>query len=116
MVVMGGELKRREKLSARLGDMLSSLYMASGVLKRFHEDGEPMADLPLVEWSCQQLLHQCEAAMHGVIVNFPVRWARIALHIILKPLGIQRYKPNDGLGRKLARILTVPNETRSRLS
>ena len=54
--------------------------------------------------------------MHGVIVNFPVAWARIALHIILKPLGIQRYKPKDNLGRKLARMLTEPNETRSRLT
>ncbi len=116
MAVLGGKLKRKEKLSARLGDMLSYLYLASAVLKRFYEDGEPESDLPLVEWSCQQLLHQCEAAMHGVIVNFPVRWARIALHIILKPLGIQRYKPNDNLGRKLARMLTEPNETRTRLT
>lgn len=116
MMVLGSKLKRKEKLSARLGDMLSCLYMASAVLKRFYEDGEPHMDLPLVEWSCQQLLHQCEAAMHGVIVNFPVRWARVVLHLILKPLGIQRYKPNDDLGRQLARILTEPNETRSRLS
>lgn len=116
MVVLGSKLKRKEKLSARLGDMLSNLYMASAVLKRFYEDGEPEMDLPLVEWSCQYLLNECEAAMHGVIVNFPVRWARVALHAILKPLGIQRYKPNDNLGRKLARILTSPNETRSRLT
>jgi acyl-CoA dehydrogenase len=116
MVVLGSKLKRKEKLSARLGDMLSYLYMTSAVLKRFYEDGEPEVDLPLVEWSCQYLLHQCEGAMHGVIINFPVRWARIALQVILKPLGIQRYKPNDNLGRKLARILTTPNEARSRLT
>lgn len=116
MVILGGKLKRKEKLSARLGDMLSYLYMTSAVLKRYYEDGEPEMDLPVVEWSCQQLLHQCEAAMHGVIVNFPVRWAQIVLHIILKPLGIQRYKPNDNIGRQLARILTSPNETRSRLT
>ena len=51
MAVLGGKLKRKEKLSARLGDMLSSLYLASAVLKRFYEDGEPEADLALVEWS-----------------------------------------------------------------
>lgn len=116
MVVMGGELKRREKLSARLGDMLSYLYMTSAVLKRFHDDGAPEQDIPLVEWSCQQLLHLCEASMHGVIVNFPVKWARIFLHLVLKPLGVQRYKPSDRLGRKLARILTEPNATRTRLT
>ncbi|MBL7478966.1 acyl-CoA dehydrogenase [Legionella bononiensis] len=116
MVVMGGELKRREKLSARLGDMLSCLYMASSVLKRFYEDGEPPADLPLVQWSCQQLLHECEDAMHGVIINFPARWARIVLPLILKPFGNRRHIPNDRLGHKLARMLIEPNETRSRLT
>lgn len=116
MSMLGGKLKRKEKLSARLGDMLSSLYITSAVLKRFYEDGEPESDLALVEWCCQQLLHECEVAMHGAIVNFPVAWARVALHIILKPLGVQRYKPKDMLGRKLARMLTEPNETRSRLT
>ena len=116
MVVLGGELKRREKLSARLGDMLSCLYMASAVLKRFYEDGEPEADLPVVQWSCQQLLHECESAMQGVIINFPARWARVTLHLILKPLGAKRHKPDDKLGHKLARILIEPNETRSRLT
>jgi acyl-CoA dehydrogenase len=116
MVVLGSKLKRKEKLSARLGDMLSYLYMTSAVLKRFYEDGEPEMDLAIVEWSCQYLLHRCEEAMHGVIINFPVRWARLALHMILKPLGMQRYKPDDSLGRKLARILTTPNEARSRLT
>ncbi|MGC1182052.1 acyl-CoA dehydrogenase, partial [Legionella sp.] len=105
MLLLGSDLKRKEKLSSRLGDMLSSLYLASAVLKRFHEDGEPKADLPLVEWSCKHLLHECEVAMHGVITNFPQRWARVVLHLILKPLGNRRNKPDDQLGHKLARIL-----------
>jgi acyl-CoA dehydrogenase len=116
MTFLGGDLKRKEKLSARLGDMLSSLYLVSGVLKRFHEDGEPAADLPVVEWCCQQLLHECETAMQGVIINFPHRWARITLHLILKPLGNRRNKPDDQLGHKLARILIEPGSTRSRLT
>jgi acyl-CoA dehydrogenase len=116
MVVLGGELKRKEKLSARLGDMLSCLYMASAVLKRFYEDGEPQPDLPLVHWSCQQLLHECEVAMHGVIINFPARWARIVLSLIIKPLGNKRHKPTDSLGHKVAKILIEPNDTRTRLT
>ena len=96
--------------------MLSTLYLASAVLKRFHDDGEPKSDLPLVEWSCQQLLYECEIAMHGVIVNFPVSWARFALRLIIKPLGNRRNKPKDLLGHKLARILIEPSETRTRLT
>lgn len=116
MMNLGADLKRKEKLSSRLGDMLSSLYLASAVLKRFHDDGEPKEDLPLVEWCCQQLLHECEMAMNGVITNFPQRWARIALRIILIPFGNIRHKPDDQLGHKLAKILIEPNETRSRLT
>ncbi len=116
MISLGGKLKRKEKISARLGDMLSYLYLTSAVLKRFYEEGEAEADLPLVEWSCQHLLHQCEAAMHGVLVNFPIRWARMALLLLLKPMGMQREKPSDNLGRTLARMLTEPNETRARLT
>ena len=116
MITLGAELKRKEKISARLGDVLSNLYMASGVLKRFYQDGEPDSDLPLVDWSCQQLLHECEVAIQGVIANFPARWARVFLKIILQPIGRQRLQPSDKLGQKLAQILTVPSETRSRLS
>lgn len=116
MMLLGGDLKRKEKLSARLGDMLSSLYMTSAVLKRYQEEGEIKADLPLVELCCQQLLHECEVAMEGVIANFPIRWASIALRVLLKPLGNRRGKPSDQLGHTVARMLTEPCATRSRLT
>ena len=116
MITLGSELKRKEKLSARLGDLLSYLYLASAVLKRFHEDGEPADDLPLVDWSCQQLLHDCELAIQGVIANFPARWSRIILRVILQPFGSQRQKPSDKQGQALARLLIQPSETRTRLT
>ncbi|AHE67273.1 acyl-CoA dehydrogenase [Legionella oakridgensis] len=116
MMTLGATLKRKETLSARLGDMLSYLYVASAVLNRFQQDGEPDADLPLVEWCCQYLLHECESAMRGVIANFPRRWGRAVLRIMLQPLGSRRTKPSDKLGQTVARLLIEPNETRSRLT
>jgi acyl-CoA dehydrogenase len=116
MVVLGGELKRKESISARLGDVLSNLYLTSAVLKRFHDDGELASDLPLVEWSCQQLLYECELAIQGVIANFPVSWARPVLKLYLQPFGSRRYRPSDKLAKKLAHILTTPSEVRSRLT
>jgi acyl-CoA dehydrogenase len=116
MMILGGELKRKEKLSARLGDLLSYLYLASGVLKRFHDDGEPSSDLPIVEWCCQQLLYDCELAIEGIIRNFPKRWARVVLKIILQPFGMQRHKPSDTLGHQLAVLLSEPSEARLRIS
>lgn len=116
MITLGGALKRKEKLSARLGDVLSYLYLVSSVLKRFHDDGETRADLPLVDWSCQQLFHECELAIQGVIANFPNKWAKITLKMILQPIGGKRLKPSDKLGAQLAGLLTTPSEARTRLS
>jgi acyl-CoA dehydrogenase len=116
MVNLGGSLKRKEKLSARLGDILSNLYLASAVLKRFHDGGEPVEELPLVEWCCQELLQECETAIQGIIANFPAVWARVFLRLILQPLGPRHYKPSDKLGHQVAHLLTTPNATRARLA
>ncbi|STX51829.1 acyl coenzyme A dehydrogenase [Legionella busanensis] len=115
MAILGGALKRKEKISARLGDVLSHLYLASAVLKRFHEDGEPVAQLPLVEWCCQQLFYECEVALHGVITNFPSAWGRIFLKLILQPFGNLRQKSSDKLEHKLAQIMMEPSEVRTNL-
>ena len=47
MLTLGGGLKKRELLSARLGDVLSSMYLASTVLKHFENQGRRATDLPL---------------------------------------------------------------------
>ncbi|MFC3907785.1 acyl-CoA dehydrogenase [Legionella dresdenensis] len=116
MAVLGGELKRKEKISARLGDILSYLYLASAVLKRFHAEGEPDEELPIVEWCCQELFHQSELAFRAVISNFPYRWGGIVLKLLLQPFGGQRATPSDKLGQKLAKLMTEPGEVRDRLT
>lgn len=115
MILIGSELKRKEKLSARLGDMLSNLYLISAVLKRYSQDGEPSSDLPLVEWCCQDLLHACESALRGVVANFPNRFCRGLLRLVLLPFGSKRHKPSDALGHQVAVLVSTPNETRQRL-
>jgi acyl-CoA dehydrogenase len=115
MLSLGAKLKRKEKLSARLGDILSHLYLVSAVLKRFHSEGELDSDLPLVDWACQDLFYECELALRGVIANFPTAWGRVILRFILQPFGGTRKPASDQLGQKLARILSTPNEVRDRL-
>jgi acyl-CoA dehydrogenase len=60
MLTLGGGLKKRELLSARLGDVLSSMYLASCVLKHFENQGRRATDLPLVEWSVRTLMYQAQ--------------------------------------------------------
>ncbi|WP_350312667.1 acyl-CoA dehydrogenase FadE [Dickeya fangzhongdai] len=115
MGVLGGSLKRRERLSARLGDVLSQLYLASATLKRYDEEGRQQADLPLVHWGVQDCLHQAEQAMTELLRNFPNRLVAGLLRAVIFPLGRTSPAPTDQLDHQLARLLQAPSATRSRL-
>ncbi len=116
MLTLGGYLKKKEHLSARLGDVLSSLYLASMVLKHYEDQGRQAADLPLVEWSCRSLLYNAQEQLHGFIRNFPNRWIASLMRIVIFPRGRTYFSPSDRLGRKIVEALMVPSESRERLS
>lgn len=116
MAVFGGSLKRKERISARLGDLLSYLYLVSATLKRYNDEGRKKEDLALVQWSCQDHLYHCQRALADLINNMPSAPLRTVLKIMLFPFGRPVRKPTDKLEHKLARILQVPSETRNRLA
>jgi acyl-CoA dehydrogenase len=116
MLVLGGSLKRREKISARLGDVLSQLYLCSATLKRFEDDGRPEADLPLLHWSMQDALHRMQTALDGVLKNFPSRLAALLLRVLIFPLGRCLAPPSDELGHQVAALLLQPGPARDRLT
>ncbi|WP_394242949.1 acyl-CoA dehydrogenase [Halopseudomonas laoshanensis] len=115
MLMLGGELKRRERISARLGDVLSNLYMASATLKHYQDQGCPEEDLPFVQWGVEDLLAQIEQAMHEVLLNFPNRAVGILLRPIIFPLGRHLSPPSDLIGAEIARRLMTPGAARDRL-
>jgi acyl-CoA dehydrogenase len=115
MLVLGGSLKRRERISARLGDVLSMLYLASATLKRFEDEGRQETDLPLVHWSVQDALARAADALHGVFANYPARLWGTLLRIVIFPLGRHFAQPGDRLGHEVARLLIAPSAIRDRL-
>ncbi|MEZ8805769.1 acyl-CoA dehydrogenase FadE [Vibrio atlanticus] len=115
MAVLGGSLKRRERLSARLGDILSQLYLGSATLKRFESEGSHAEDLPLVHWGMQDSLRQTEVAIDEFLANFPNPVIGRLLRVVLMPFGRIRRAPNDKLDSQVAQILQTPSETRSRI-
>ncbi|WP_261815746.1 acyl-CoA dehydrogenase FadE [Vibrio gallicus] len=115
MLMLGGSLKRKERLSARLADMLGQLYLCSAVLQRFEQDGQPQEDLPLVDWCAQNSLYQIESAMHDFLSNFPVKGIGAVLKLLLMPIGRVRKAPSDKLDSTLAKILQTPSPSRARL-
>ncbi|MDX7986748.1 acyl-CoA dehydrogenase [Xenorhabdus sp. 12] len=115
MGVLGGSLKRRERVSARLGDILSQIFLASAALKRYEDEGRQKEDLPLVQWAVEDSLNQAELAMNDLLRNFPNRLVAGLMRAIVFPLGRVHTAPSDRLDHKLAQILQTPSATRSRI-
>jgi acyl-CoA dehydrogenase len=113
---LGGEMKRRESISARLGDVLSELYLLSCVVKRFETDGSKTEDLPLVEWNFRSAMYEMQNKLDEVLNNLPARPIAWLLRLVAFPLGRRRRPPSDRLARKCAQLILSPGETRDRLT
>jgi acyl-CoA dehydrogenase len=116
MLVLGGQLKRKEKLSGRFADVLSNLYLASAVLKRFKDQGRPDADWPLVQWACDDALFTIQESLDALLKNFPARSLAWLVRILIFPLGKRYAPPNDRLGHQAANLLLSPSVARDRLT
>ncbi|MEX0959013.1 MAG: acyl-CoA dehydrogenase [Burkholderiales bacterium] len=116
MLFLGGSLKRREKLSGRLGDVLSQMYLISAVLKRYEDDGRQRADLPLAQWAVEDALVRIEDAFFGVFANFPNRLAAWKMRFMVFPWGRVFRAPGDALGHGIAQLMMEPSQARDRLT
>ncbi len=116
MLVMGGDLKRKEKLSARMGDILSLMYLSSAVLKRYEAEGRQQADAPLMHWAIWDSMFKAQNAFEGVVSNFPSRFVSTLLRRTIFPLGRPYMVPSDRLGGQVADLLIAPSATRDRLT
>ena len=112
MATLGGQLKRREKLSGRLADALAWLYLASASVKRFWDEGQSERDRPLVEWVGRHALYQIQDALCGILDNLPNRLAARTLRWVVFPCGARYRPPSDALGAQVARALLEDREER----
>ena len=115
MLTLGADLKRKERISARLGDVLSHLYLASACLKRFNDEGRQTDDLPLLKWAVEDSLYNIQQAIDALLTNFPNRWLAYTLRVIIFPFGTWLTKPSDNLDHQVAKLLQTPGEARNRL-
>ena len=113
---LGGALKRKEKLSARLGDVLSLMYLCSATLKRYEAEGRQEADAPLMHWAMWDAMYKAQTAFEGVISNFPNRLIAAMMRRVVFPLGRPYVVPSDRLGHDVAKLLLEPSATRDRLT
>ena len=116
MLVLGGKLKRKESISARLGDILSYLYLLSAVQKFYHDQGEQEEDVTLVRYASLYCLFEIQERFDHILKNFPNRPLAIILRGLIFPLGQGFYRPLDKLNRKISQLLMEPSGARARLS
>ncbi len=116
MLSLGGKLKYKERISGRLGDVLSQLYICSAMLKRFEIQGRPANDQPILAWAFHDSINKIQNALGLVVDNFPSRGIRVLLSLIIFPLGRHEMQPGDRLGHKVSQLLMYPSETRDRLT
>ncbi len=116
VAILGGSLKRKEKISGRLADALSNLYVLTATLKHYEDEGSNKEDLPLLQWACEDALYNTQYAFKGVIKNLPVPVVGRLLNAILFPLTKPYQKPSDATGHRIARLLLSPSETLERLT
>jgi acyl-CoA dehydrogenase len=116
MLAMGGALKRKEKISGRLGDVLSMMYLASATLKRYEDQGRLKADLPLVRWSVRRALYSAQQAIDQILSNFPVKALATVLRWTIFPLGMPFRPPLDSRNHECATIALEPGAARDRLT
>jgi len=116
MGVLGGELKRKERLSARLGDVLSQLYIASSALKFFIENGQKEEEVTHLRWAVDNALFEIGKAFDEFFRNFPVRPVSALMRFVVFPGGVPYQPVSDKLNQNIAEMLMEPTALRDRLT
>jgi len=116
MIMLGASLKRRERTSARLADILSYMYLATASIKRYEDDGHRDSDKPLLDWACQFSLNKIQESFYDLFENYPNKVIAFIMRKTIFPLGKSFKAPSDSLDHSVADILLEPSETRDRLT
>ncbi len=116
MILLGSALKRKERISARLADALSYMYLAASVIKRYEDNGVQNSDLPLLHWGCRYSLFQVQESLYDLFENYPNRIVARLMKCIIFPSGRSFKHPSDQLDHRVADILLAPSASRDRLT
>jgi acyl-CoA dehydrogenase len=116
LAVLGGNLKRRELLSARLGDIHSQLFIACSILKYHSAHPRTRAEDVHAEYALKLTLHKAQQALNEFADNFPVGWVAKLVRFLTLPFGALVSKPSDDLTRELGDLMLEDNPVRQHLA
>lgn len=113
---LGGDLKRKQRLSGRMADILSDLYLLSATLKRYEDDGHIAEDRPVVDAVARDCLFRIEQSFAAVFANFPNFWLRNLMRVLVFPLGRHAKPASDRETYRFVRAVLRPGALRDRLT
>lgn len=113
--VLGGNVKRRELLSARLGDVHSQLFIACAILKFHSAHARTRAEDAHAEYALTRALYIAQEALRDFADNFPVKFLAKVISFVAMPFGSIVKKPNDHLIRELGDLIMEENPVRTML-
>ena len=116
LLTLGGALKRKEMLSARFGDILSELYLLSGALKRWQDEGRQRDDFAALEWCMANGFRTIESGLAEICANLPNRLVGALLKFFLQPFGARVLGPSDRVVHQCAQLVLEPSAARDRLT
>lgn len=113
LMTLGGELKRKERLSARLADGMSYLYLAMAALR--HCRGGDNIELLHARWAVSYCFYQAQASLLSLCKNFPIRAIGVFARCIAFPWGQSMAYPTDRLAGQLAKQMCDNHAYRDKL-
>lgn len=69
MLLLGGSLKLKEKITGRFADILSWMYIGSAIMRRYEAEGYRTEDKDLYEFSMKYAFSQMQLAFNGIFSN-----------------------------------------------
>lgn len=119
MATLGGKLKIKEKLTGRFADVLSWMFIATAVIKRYEEEGRRPEDKMYLDYSMALAFQKIQDAFDGIFGNMdvpglywifkgPIRW--------WSRLNFVGLAPTDRLTHRVAHSILTNDEQRDRLT
>ncbi|SHK78585.1 acyl-CoA dehydrogenase [Rhodothermus profundi] len=119
MASLGGNLKRKEKLTGRFADIFSWMYLAAATMRRFEAEGRREEDRPFFDWAMQYAFARMQQAFDGLFDNLRIpglTWFLRGPAAWWSRLNRLSTPPSDALGHRVVQRMLTPGEQRERMT
>lgn len=117
LLVLGGDLKKAEMLSARLGDVMSYTYAGMAVIRHYEQRMENRHEArPYFEYAMQWCLYRGERALNDFIANFPNTPTRGLMRFLTNTYTTAVKGISDELARELSDATMQDNSVKAQMT